>query len=479
MSKFVKNSIIYTAVTILQRATSFFLLPLYTNHLTPTDYGIVSVVNSITAFLVIVLSLSINGAAGRYYFDYRKDENQLKTFWGTLLVFLMSYSTLVSVVVFLLRKWLLEPIAPTIPFFPFMAYGLLAVTFNPVFLFFQSCLIAQQEGGTLAINGFLNFLLNLLLTLYFVVSRKMGAEGVLLAQTITNGLFCFNSILFLLPKTKLGLNLNYLLQGLKYSLPLVPHSLFGWTSSTIDRLFISKMRSIIEVGLYSVGFQFGQIIGIITDAINRAYAPWFLEKIVGEIDSRSKIIEVTAILVSFYSILATGLSLFGPEILGLMTRGDFKTVWRILPILSFAYVFGGVYYVVCNSLFIKKTYIVPIVTFSSALITILCNIVLIPRIGIIGAALANFLSQFLTSIITIIASMRAEPIKFKWISMYSTIFLGMILSSSVYVIRGNIFITLIIKLLLFLLLILYLIVKHWRFIKQFYPSINIEGKRQP
>ena len=63
-----KNTAIYVVISFLQKAIGFFLLPLYTVVLAPSDYGTVNVVNTIVGFLSTLYGLSLNGAAGRFYF---------------------------------------------------------------------------------------------------------------------------------------------------------------------------------------------------------------------------------------------------------------------------------------------------------------------------------------------------------------------------------------------------------------------------
>lgn len=62
------KSIIYGVGGILLKALSFFLLPLYTRHLTPSDYGIIGVTTAISTVLGILFPSSLHGALLRFYF---------------------------------------------------------------------------------------------------------------------------------------------------------------------------------------------------------------------------------------------------------------------------------------------------------------------------------------------------------------------------------------------------------------------------
>ena len=84
-----KNSGIYSIVQILQKAIGLFLLPVYTNLLSPNDKGITDVVQPLVAFLSIFYTLSLNSAIVRFYVDYKENDKKLKEFWGTCISFII------------------------------------------------------------------------------------------------------------------------------------------------------------------------------------------------------------------------------------------------------------------------------------------------------------------------------------------------------------------------------------------------------
>lgn len=482
MSKLLKNSVIYTFVLVLQNATSFFLLPLYTSYLTPEDYGIVAVVNSIIGILTIFFTLSLNGAANRFYFAYKDNLEKLKRFWGSLFVATILNSIILGSLFYLFRSVLLQPFAGQVQFSPYILLGLISVTLNPAFLFFQSCIQATQNGKQFAVQNFLFFLLNLLLTIIFVTQCDYGAMGVLLARAITTIIFFILTLILFLPKIKIGINRDDLKTGFKYSLPLLPHSLFGWTYSTIDRLLINKIRTTAEVGLYNIGAQFGLVMNILTDSVNKAYAPWFFEKLLEGSSGKKSIVKVSAILVLAYSFIALCLSLFSPELVMLMTKSGFHSAWFTIPFISFSSVFGGIYYVVCNSLFVKKTYLVPFVTFSSAIFSIILNLLLIPRFGMIGAAISGLSAQFITSIVVLVVSVKVEPIAYNWRAMYFSAFLCFLSSFVAYILRPFYLFGVLIKLTVLIAVFTVLLVfaqEERRYLVAFFRAFTENNKLKP
>ena len=89
LPKVLKNSTLYTFTTLLQKGAAFFLLPLYTAYLTPEDYGITSVVTSVSTFMAVLIMMALNGAATRFHYR-NTDENYRKVLWGTVTIIVIN-----------------------------------------------------------------------------------------------------------------------------------------------------------------------------------------------------------------------------------------------------------------------------------------------------------------------------------------------------------------------------------------------------
>lgn len=423
--KVLKNSSIYGTVSILQKAIGFFLLPLYTSYLSPTDYGITGVVGSVVSFLSLLYILSLNGSVTRFYYEYKSDEDKVKELWGTIMTFIVLNSIVFSSIFLIFHKYLLDPFAKGIAFYPYMFLGVITVTLSPSYSIFQATLQARQIGKKYGLNNLLFFIINLVLTIVFVVVFKFKAAGVLLAGAITNGIFFIYTLIDFFPHIKLRLNIKYMSESLRYSLPLLPHSLSGWIMTMLDRIFLNNMKTAATVGIYNIGFQFGNILNIVTTAVNQAYVPWFFENMKEGEEGRNRIIKFAEYSILIYGFAAMSISLFGKDILSFMVTSQFREGWVVIPFISFAYVFNGIYYFFVNPLFYNKkgTKYIPIGTFSSAVINSILNAVLIPPYGIIGASIASMISMVLSSVIMLFISAKIEYVEFNWRRIYTTTFI--------------------------------------------------------
>lgn len=418
LPKVVSNSAMYSFTTLLQKGASFFLLPLYTAFLTPEDYGIVNVVTSVSSFMAVLIMMALNGAATRFHYK-NTDENYRKVLWGTITTIVFISSLGWGAVFFTFHHFLVDPFIGDIEYYPYAVIGLANVVITPLYLLFQSYLQARQEAFHYSVNTFSHFLVQVGLAVVFIAVYKLGAVGMLLANVITSLIFFLYVLFFYIPKIKIGINKNVAKDSFGYSLPLLPHQISIWSAGTIDRLFLNGIKGKAVTGVYSVGQQFGQVVGTITYSVNQAFVPWFFQMIEKGKEGFRKIEKMGLFAVVGYSLIAFAISIFAPEILKVMVTDKFRDAWQIIPILCFAFVFHGVYFFYINILFIKDTGWVFIVTLGAMLIDIAMNIILVPLWGFFGAAVACFMTYFSRSVFAMILSLKKnKEIRYHYVAMY-------------------------------------------------------------
>ncbi len=116
----------------------------------------------------------------------------------------------------------------------------------------------------------------------FVVVLLMGAEGRIEAQILVSLVF-LTLALYLLKKDNLLKvfiwRKAYLTEALKFGVPLMPHIAGGFLLTTVDRIVINREIGLAEAGIYMVAVQLTAAVGIVFDAINKAYVPWLFEQL--------------------------------------------------------------------------------------------------------------------------------------------------------------------------------------------------------
>ena len=81
----------YLAASMATKALGFFLIPIFTQYLSPSEYGVLGIITTITELLPILLSLSIDVAFVRFYHDYKKDDEQLAALYSSVFWFVIVF----------------------------------------------------------------------------------------------------------------------------------------------------------------------------------------------------------------------------------------------------------------------------------------------------------------------------------------------------------------------------------------------------
>jgi O-antigen/teichoic acid export membrane protein len=453
LKNLVGKSVIYGIGSILLKAIGFFLIPLYTRHLSTADFGIMALTSSVSAFMVVIFALELRGAISYFYYNAKGDEERLENN-GTIWIAMVSISLVMAVLFDFLGRPIFNLLFHSVPFDPYFRMSIWITFFTVLGQFPQNIFQVRERPIPYVVILFIGTLLNIGLVIYFVVFRNMGVFGYLMGLLIAGGAMAIPNIFVALKNLRLSIRWSVLTQALFYSLPLVPHSLSAWLLELSDRFILEKFVSLSDIGVYSLGYQLGSIVNLFASAVNAAWVP-FVFRIVNE-DPKNAIGRVSRL--ATYYILALSMvflvvALFVREVIIFATPISFHSAYLVAYWVVVAQLAQGLYYVPVNFLFLhKKTQYIPIVTLSSAIVDVLLNLMLLPRYGMIAAAWAGLASKITMVLVVVFISNRVYPVTYEYAR------LGKLLGAAIALFGFSLFIpsipitlSLVIKFILFLL----------------------------
>lgn len=416
IKKVLLNSGIYSFTSILQKGIGFLLLPLYTLYLSPEDYGITGIVNSFTAVLTLIFTLSLNGAVQRYYYIYEHDKKELREFNGTIILFVIFNSVVLGSIIILFQQWLIAPFVDGVSFYPYIFLGVLTVIFNPIYTIYQSLLQTMQKGKAYGKNSLSHFALLVTLNILFIVVFQWGARGQLLSYLITAIVFGVYSLYNLHKNNiiKLAFNFDYLKQALAYSVPILPHNLASTIASFLSQLILNNQLSTASAGLFNIATQFMMIVDIFQMSVNNAYIPWFYGEMNKGKKAHNNIINFADMISKGYLLVSVAMSFVIKEVIQIFLPIDYLPAWTLIPIMVVAYQFKSIYLFYVNTLFYntKSTKYIFIASVSGSLFNILVSASLTNTLGLITPAFATLAQWLVTAAIVIVLSRMIEPVNF-------------------------------------------------------------------
>ena len=418
------NSSIYAATNVFQRGAAFLLMPLYTHYLEPSAFGVLAIVTAVNGVLSIIFTLGLTSAITRFYFEYQDDPRTLAQFWGTILVFVVLLSATLAGALLWAGDVLLRPLIGDVPFWPYVALGVMATFFQPFFTTFLAVLQMRNQAGRYAVVSLANFAVTTVLTVALVVFLGWGVRGPLIATLVASGLFFFISLWMLRNNLQLCMHWRHLRSALGYSLPLVPHSISGQVTAFSDRLVLNSYLGTTAVGLYSVGAMVALVVEVAAQSINRAYVPLTMAALKrGQPADMEHIRNAGTLMAALFCMLGATIAAFGRELLWLMTSPAYAAAANVIPLLVFAGVANAFYFLFVNILFYDRNAVrlIPVGTLSAAVASVVLSLLLVPRFGLMGAAVSAVLAQTISTVLIAAIACRFDPVRWSY-SRYALAF---------------------------------------------------------
>ncbi|MEM7391339.1 MAG: oligosaccharide flippase family protein [Verrucomicrobiota bacterium] len=414
--KLLRNTTAYMIAGMLPFAVNFFMLPVYTRYMEPADYGILSVMTTVSSLLTGVVGFQMGSSFTRLYFDFEPAERP--RLFSSVVFALLGLNVLLLLPMHLAGPAVTRAIFPVADFTynPYVLLVLITVFFGSLSVAGASMLRVQEKGRTMMRISIITTLAGVVFGVYFVVIRKMGAHGALLAGTFSAGL---NAIYLCLANRALftfAFDLSIIKQSLAYSLPIIPHTLGAAVFMYADKYILTYFATLAAIGLYGVADKISMILNVMVNAFKDAYIPNFMKQAK---EDRAHAVascrEVMLIWTVMTSLAFLGISLFSREVLIILTPEKYHDAWIYIPILSGAYIFKGLYgFAVMTILYEKKTILIPLCTFAGGIFNVVFNILLIPIWGVVAAAWTTIGAHALTWIVAIGFSRRYFPLSYQW-----------------------------------------------------------------
>lgn len=369
------------------RFLTFLLVPLYTSILTTGDYGTFDFYVTVVQLLVPICTLNIYDGILRFCLDGR-DRGQAYAVGAS--VFLLG-SGAVALLVVLNLVTNAVPLLNEHPILLILYYMSYALN-----LLLSNYARGLDDVATTVVSGVLTTLGMIILNILFLVVFSWGLFGYFLANILGTLVGC--SVYFLkfrLWRMPLRVTDKRLRQEMvRYSAPLILNSLSWWVNSSSSRYIILLLLGVSANGIFSVATKIPSIISTAANLFNSAWVMSSVKEF-DRYDSDGFFSKTYGGFGGFVMLVCSALVLLS-NVMGLfLYRGEFYVAWTIVPLLTLGTAFSAIAGYL-GGLFAaaKKTGIYTYSTMAGCVSNILLTFLLIPKIGLTGAALATAISNY-------------------------------------------------------------------------------------
>ena len=412
--KLARSAVVYLVSNVANAGLPFFMLPILTRVLTPADYGSIAMFAAILGIFSAFSGLSVHGAIGVRFFQLERDE--MKGFVTTCLIIIMVGTFTVLLFVLGNSAWLIE--ATNLP----IEWLIFGVIFSGLHVVSQVRLSLWQVLDKPLIYGAFRIfqtILNLGISLYLILVLELAWQGRLTGQSIAIlvfGLLAFTSLyhagFIAWPRNFRA----HATDALRFGIPVIPHVIGGFLIVSVDRFIIAQKLDLASAGIYMIAVQIGQALSLLTDAFNKAYAPWLMRQLsLGKFAPRNMIVLGTYGYFILVITIAIILGLTAPLFLNILVGEEFQDAKTVVVFILLASSFNGCYLMVTNYIFFEsKTINLTYITFATGVVNVALTSYLVSQNGIVGAGQSQMICQFVAFIGTWFIAQKVHPMP--WIS---------------------------------------------------------------
>lgn len=410
---------IYLGASAFNAGGPFILLPVLTSMLSPEEYGTLAMFSIVLALFGSFTGLSVHGAIFVQYF--RLEKRELAGYIYGCMTILFASTTLVLILTLLLRSSISEVLKIPIEW---IVLAIVLSAFQFVINIRLSLWQAKEKAwhyGSLQVS---RSLVDMSLSLFFILSINLAWQGRILGQAsafILMGVIAYCTLFKDDYIKKSCKNWIYIVDSLKFGIPLIPHAIGGVLVVITDRLIISNILGLAEAGVYMAALQVGMVIAVLVDSVNKVYAPWLMKKLsMPETLEEKKITRYTYLYMVSILLLSTVFGLLSPLISSILLGPRFFAASDMVIYIAVGFAFTGCYYTMVNYIFFKKkTIILAAITFGNALVNVPVTYFFVKNNGIVGGAQAFLLINLSIFLCTWVYANKVYPMP--WLKTLKTI----------------------------------------------------------
>jgi O-antigen/teichoic acid export membrane protein len=454
--RFVKDVGILGITQILISLSSFLLVPIITKALGAYDYGIWSQINVTVSLLMPLVLLGLSMAFVRF-FSSKTNKLEIREGFFSIFLFVTFISVVISLILLFLSTrisyFLFSDVSYTFLFNISLSLIILGALNTITLYYFR---IYQQIWTFTGISIFRS--IGRIALTVLLLNVGYGLFGVIVAAVIAEVVPIIFSLISIIKQIGFSVpSFKNMREYLRFSIPLTPNGLIYWITNSSDRYVIQYFLGTVSVGIYSASYGIGSLVFLLVSPLQMILFPQ-LSKLydLGDLPAVKSYLSYS---LKFFLLVAlpavVGLTVLSNSLLLLLTTAEFTSGYLVIPLVALSAVFNGIVQILSNIIFIfKETKFSFYITGIAALFNIIFNILMIPLIGFIAAAISTLLSFVIMFILCFLKTVKYIEIKMEFIFLLKIVLSSIVMGVIVYISSiNNMYISIILGIFIYFLLI--------------------------
>ena len=314
----------YIVTNFISKAILYLCTPIYIRLLTQAEYGEYGNFLSWQNILISLLTFELASSVTVAYYDY-KNSKDFYCFVNTISVFSYLIPCFFCSFIVIFHSFFSKLLSIQSKYLIILAAYIVLNNTMSIFQTEQRVALKYKVSSILTIS---TSLATLFLSVSFALLFSDRLLGILLGGVVVNSIVSFVLAIIIGAKGK-RINLNHLKYAIAISLPLVPHVLATTVLGSSDKVMITRYCGNEMNALYSLAYTISMIITMIASSINKAWVPWFFDRLIS--NTRAHIKRVSNTIVACIASICVMVCLLAPEVILIIGRKSYVAGAVVMP----------------------------------------------------------------------------------------------------------------------------------------------------
>lgn len=412
--RFLYKSAIYAIGDLLTKGSRFILIPFYAHTFSQNDMGLMALLMAIAVASQIGLSLGLNFGVRRFHVDEEETRDRANRFVSTMFWARALYS-LPWVAVLMLTGWLYCRFSDTQLSVP-LVFGAIGIGyFRSGLNIYENSLIVREEPVQYRAFTCSQFVSTTALVVLAVVVGEFGLHGAIFAELFALVVWFVGVATFVTRRAVPRLGSLDWTKIRNHCVPAIPHLMFMWALASADRLLLERFGiSTEEIAVYEVGYLVATALSVFSIAMQAAWFPGFFRTATNA-GSKHEYGKTATLYFAVVTVVGVALALVAPECIAIVAPDAYSGAADIMRVVLIGNFFLTVF-TACSQplLFENRTLQMSLASGIGLTANIVANVILIPRMGLMGAAIATVVAYATIAATAFIMAQRVFPVQWDY-----------------------------------------------------------------
>lgn len=402
MIQFLKSKLTYSFSILLERSISFLLLPLFTNVLLPSDYGVFGVLFSMIALMAYINTLGMENGLMNFY---QRVDDKISMF-STIFWSMISVSLFFSGIILILATPISQVLFNSNDYTFHVRIASIILLFDTWVRYYQFKSIGKQNSKLYLRVSFIRGVSVISMNVLLLLFLHLGLKGVMLSYLSASICIALLVAPSIVKDVKFIFNRLLFDDILRFVFPLMWTSIFLLLLNFIDRFLITQILGTWEAGVYHAIYRMGMVLNIFILAFYMGGVPFSQEWLKKNSEDHSIFVRLNNILFFVSISIAFIFSFIIPHIVQIklfniqLVNEKYLDALPMVPVILMSYVFYGLYIGLnLPVLHFNRNKILALFSGIACGVNIFLNIILIPKYQVYGAAAATLIAFMILAIL--------------------------------------------------------------------------------